>query len=335
MLYFYFWLFSASLFGALASPVPESVSPTSLKDFLKILSSNTSSLENATNSLTNATPTAFIPTASPILFTSAPANKAAELRNAEYANGTVVLRSNDFLLPNTSYYSPSRTFRLILQPDQNLVLYRECDGRPVFSTETAGSPPLRMSLGNDGHLLVGKWGNGSDPDRPELLYWSTETWGYGNSRLLISDFGYFYLCNDNKCYWRSTRISGNGQGCGTPIDLAPAQSTNYTVLMKTAEKMRLDCTYYSPNGEFTFQLSRLNKHYLVVWRQRDYRQTFKAAGQKVIDRIAMQKDGNLVVYNAPGNAVWSSLSSASGHVNPELRLYNDGFLYLCDDNHGC
>ncbi|XP_055356820.1 uncharacterized protein LOC129601913 [Paramacrobiotus metropolitanus] len=267
-----------------------------------------------------------------ITTTSMPDKSAVELRDAQYGNGSVILGAGEFLTPNVSYYSPSRAYRLILQTDQNLVLYRECDGRAVWASETVGLPPLRAVLGSDGHFTVGSWGNGGSI---ETSYWSTETWGYGESRLLLSDQGYFYLCNDKGCYWRSSRSSGTqGWQCGGRVNLAPAETYNYLVVVRMVDYMDLDMLFYSSNGKFTLGPSRFNRQQLMVVRRQDNRIGFKAATQERINSVRLQEDGNLVAYSIGNRALWSSITNAPNYDNPELRLYDDGFLYLCDSR-GC
>ncbi|XP_055355798.1 uncharacterized protein LOC129601097 isoform X2 [Paramacrobiotus metropolitanus] len=291
------------------------------------------------NTTSNVTEHTVIVPTSEVKSPRQPANAAIgknETLNQQWGNGSVILRAGQFLAANTSYYSPSRTYRLILQTDQNLVLYRKCDGRAVWASETVGLPPLRAVLNSDGHFVLGSWGNNSD--HLERSYWSTETWGYGESRLLLSDQGYFYLCNDEKgCYWRSSRSTGTESWqCGGWVSIVPAESLHYRVIVKVGNDMELNISHDSPNRKFSLALSRYNKQQLVVWRGQDSRITFKAAAQKNISHIRLQEDGNLVIYSLENQPLWSSITNAPNYEyeNPELRLYDDGFLYLCD-NRGC
>ncbi|XP_055348365.1 uncharacterized protein LOC129595394 [Paramacrobiotus metropolitanus] len=259
-----------------------------------------------------------------------PSTSTLNLTSAEqFANGSVALKASEFMVPGKNYYSPSKTFRLTLQTDQNLVLYRECDSAPVFASRTEALPPAKAFLSNDGNFMLGTY---NINDRMETLYWDTATWGYGESRLLVSDLGFFYLCNSESCYWRSA--GQRNQGCNGISNYAPATFYHYGVILKAEEEMDLGSTYYSKNGDYSFIMYDVaSNNYLTVVRKCDCRQGFRTASLKRISSLHLYANGNLVAYDSNGSPVWWSITSGN-HVDPELRLYDNGFLYLCDQR-GC
>ncbi|XP_055346097.1 uncharacterized protein LOC129593683 [Paramacrobiotus metropolitanus] len=234
-----------------------------------------------------------------------------------------VLKSGYQMNPGGNFYSPSSSFRLSFQSDRNLVLYRQCDEAVAFATDTYTVPNVTAILYDDGHFVV-KNAKGDS-------LWSTETWGYGDSQLLLSDSGYFYLCNQAVgCYWRS--VSFHNPNCNETSDYHPAEIYPYQVVLKAGEDLDLDSESYSPNGRFRLEVYKAKQ--LVVWRECDYRQSFKASTARNIARVAMQSDGNLVIYDQDKKSMWSSRTWRGNYIDPELRLYDNGFLYLCDYN-GC
>ncbi|XP_055333868.1 meprin A subunit alpha-like isoform X2 [Paramacrobiotus metropolitanus] len=244
--------------------------------------------------------------------------------------GQMALQMNEALTVGKNYFSPSMTFRLVLQSDHNLVLYRECDGWPVFMTHTNGLPSVRAILPDDGHFQLEKWDvNGG----LRVPYWTSETWGYGESQLVVSDSGYLYLSNYTVgAYWRSS--GHHNHGCNGTSEYIPAKMYKHHVILRAGENLDLESSYASPNKLFSLEIDRQHGHHLIVWRRCDHRHGFKAMARQTIARVTLQDDGNLMMYDEYDNLLWYTGTYSPDYVEPELRLYDNGFLYLCD-HYGC
>ncbi|XP_055349150.1 uncharacterized protein LOC129596021 [Paramacrobiotus metropolitanus] len=241
----------------------------------------------------------------------------------------VALRPSEGFEIGKDYFSPLKTHRLTLQTDKNLVMYRECDGKSVFATFTYGFPKVKAVLNEDGQFEMETYVSAKESQ--PLRYWGSETWGYQGSELFVSDAGYFYLCNyAHGCYWRS---SGHHiRGCNGTTNYFPSITYKYRVIIKSGENLDLSSTYLSYNEEFSVTVHK--RRAIVVWRRCDNRQAFRAVARKAITSITLHGTGNLVAYAADQSYVWWSGTDGSSHLKPELRLYDNGFLYLCDVN-GC
>ncbi|XP_055349152.1 uncharacterized protein LOC129596022 isoform X2 [Paramacrobiotus metropolitanus] len=240
----------------------------------------------------------------------------------------VALRTSEGFETGKDYFSPLKTHRLILQSDKNLVMYRECDGKPVFATFTWGFPKVKAELDENGQFQIEA---STAEEAQPLQYWGSGTWSYRSSELFVSDAGYFYLCNYAVgCYWRSSGQLNNG--CNRTTNYFPLVAYNYRVIIKAGEDLDLSSTYLSPNEEFSLAVHE--EKAIVVWRRCDNRQAFRAVARNAISRITLHGTGNLAAHAADGSYIWWSDTYGSSQLKPELRLYDNGFLYLCDDN-GC
>ena len=97
----------------------------------------------------------------------------------QVANAPNVLTAGRFLVPGASIYSPSRTTRLTLQTDGNLVLYQ--NEKYVWDSRTAGKPAVRAILQNDGNFVV--------YDGAEAPLWASGTDGNATAYLSVYDDG--------------------------------------------------------------------------------------------------------------------------------------------------
>jgi hypothetical protein len=75
--------------------------------------------------------------------------------------------------------------RLVMQPDGNLVLYRNRDGAALWSSNTSGYPGAYAVMQPDGNLVVYR------PGGPAL--WSTHTSGHAGAYALVQNDGNFVV----------------------------------------------------------------------------------------------------------------------------------------------
>lgn len=105
------------------------------------------------------------------------------------ADGTVPdrLSPGDRLRPGQ--WIASQTVWLVMQPDGNLVLYRQRGAGAVWSSRTWGNPGAYAVLQNDGNLVVYRAGRND----PAGALWSSRTWGNPNDKLVAQFDGNLVL----------------------------------------------------------------------------------------------------------------------------------------------
>lgn len=97
------------------------------------------------------------------------------------------------LLPYQSIETANRKYRLVLQPDSNLVLYS--NGSPVWASGTSGRNVSRLALQPDGNLVL--------YDKSGSVVWHTNTFRSGASKLVIQPDGNLVLYNTVQSTWNS------------------------------------------------------------------------------------------------------------------------------------
>ncbi len=111
-----------------------------------------------------------------------------------------VMHLGECLLNGRMLVSDNDTYKLIMQNDGNLVLYKF--NEPVWSTNTIGaesSPPYRVCLHEDGNLVV--YGTIEGKETPR---WQTNTGGKGVKSLIVHDDGTIILLGgQNEIVWKS------------------------------------------------------------------------------------------------------------------------------------
>ncbi|MER5729648.1 hypothetical protein ABT084_15125 [Streptomyces sp. NPDC002138] len=77
---------------------------------------------------------------------------------------------------------------LVLQRDNNLVMYRKSDGKAIWGSGTYGSrSPLSLEIGDNGDLVL------HGDDRNETVHWRTGTGGNDGAYALLQDDGNFVV----------------------------------------------------------------------------------------------------------------------------------------------
>lgn len=112
------------------------------------------------------------------------------------------LQPGSTLQPGASIFSPNKKYKLIYQPDGNLVLYRLSDNIALWSTETAGSPGGHCSMQANGNLVIYK------PDGKAS--WAAGTWEKKckGSKLVLKDDGNLVIIGSNTVWWESKTSQG-------------------------------------------------------------------------------------------------------------------------------
>lgn len=93
--------------------------------------------------------------------------------------------------------------RLIMQGDGNLVLYRTDDGKPLWASNTAGTPASYAIMQGDGNLVV--------YDADGAPYWATSTNGNPGAFLVVQDDGNLVIYSvDGAALWASDTVQRFG-----------------------------------------------------------------------------------------------------------------------------
>lgn len=105
------------------------------------------------------------------------------------------LSSDQWLRVNQKLDSSNGEFKLIMQGDGNLVLYRNSDNVALWSTQTHGNPGAEAVMQGDGNLVVYRNGN---------ALWSSVTHGNPGARLIMQTDGNLVIYTpSNQPLWES------------------------------------------------------------------------------------------------------------------------------------
>jgi hypothetical protein len=186
-------------------------------------------------------------------------------------------------------WSPNKDFKFLLREDGNLVLLRN-DSEVWWESKTTGCGATHLTLKSNGELV--------------LLRNGSEVWSLG-------------ACAGNKLWVEDNGFVGvyNGDTCKMGI---------YEEWLKRDEELERGDWLWSNNGEYTLSLTQEGNLVLEDYTGHVYWQT----NTRGADRLVMQADGNVVLYNG-GSAVWASNTSGRGGV--ELWLEDDGKVILWDN----
>lgn len=205
-----------------------------------------------------------------------------------------VLRPGDYLISTTG------NAILTLQADGNLVLYR--NGVAVWYSRTNGRPATGVEMQSDGNLVI-TFAYGDK--------WSTSTAGSPSSSLKLQSDGNLVIYNvDNRAIWNS----------GTSLSKTQLMQLNSTL---TTGVIYRGQQLYSPNGKYrailqpdgNFVLYSPNR---ALWSS--------ATCGKPVKSLAMQSDGNLVLYTENSQALWHSHTWTRGVSR--LTMQDDGNLVV-------
>lgn len=187
--------------------------------------------------------------------------------------------------------SPDGRFRAVVQGDGNVVIYD--GGRPLWASGTQGSGAV-LAVQSDGNLVL--YDGAGHP------LWATGTAGSGSADQLSLAAGVLTLSTARGPVWSS-------QGHAATVR-APAQRRAGSVLR-------------SMNG--TYQALMQGDGNFVVYGAG--RALWATGTQTPAAALALQSDGNLVLYDTSGRARWASGTSGSGGADV-LAMQDDGNLVL-------
>jgi hypothetical protein len=212
-----------------------------------------------------------------------------------------MLQENQQLKLGQNILSPDKNSTLWLHYNGNLIL--AVDNNPVWSSGTANKGVVRAVMQSDGNLVLYN-SNGQ-------AVWAAATNGPGATRLVMQHDGNLVMQRDGTPIWHTatSRFGSTGNRTNYILDrghvLLPGQAL-YTPDRKFRLIMQHDgnLVLYSPNR--------------ATWAS-NTGGTPRGAGLAVF-----QRDGNFVVYDKTGRAVWAS--NRGGQGGSALVLQPDGNL---------
>jgi len=191
----------------------------------------------------------------------------------------------------------TKTHEFTMQTDGNFIIYQWNGerGPAVWSSNTKGKAAVegynKLAMGVDGHLVMTDiLGNG---------FWGTAVYGIGANTVKLSASGALEVWSQNAMLWSSA--TGLNRGLPQSLSFAPGGLT-----LRPNEAVTSLYRSLHMNSEGGLVLRRLldNRYLSPAWW------TGIAAGDK--SQLVFQSDGNLVLFNNAGAAIWSSGTAGKG-----------------------
>jgi hypothetical protein len=110
---------------------------------------------------------------------------------------TSMLGPNNALAPGQSLMSGNGQYRLDMQHDGNLVLYRNSDGQALWASGTDGRAVSRVIMQDDGNFVIYGF--------PGPL-WASGTDGQGGAFLIVQDDGNVVIYRPNAPVWATNTM---------------------------------------------------------------------------------------------------------------------------------
>lgn len=193
---------------------------------------------------------------------------------------------------NEAIRSPDGRYKLRMQSDGNLVIYKQ--GVAVWHTNTNGAA-RHAAMQSDGNFVVYRDGN--------VPLWSSTTAAFNGAHLRMQDDGNLVIYLNARTLW--------SRGTGVLYDR-----------IRNNQTLADNAMLRSPSGQYRAIMQSDGN--FVVYRS-DNAVIWNAATNGASRRLIMQTDGNLVIYQGT-TPVWSS--NTAGFSNTVLRMQNDGNLVI-------
>ncbi|MGR3906881.1 protease pro-enzyme activation domain-containing protein [Burkholderia sp. SR8] len=216
-----------------------------------------------------------------------------------------VINQGTTLKPGQIVYSASKSHKLAMQSDGNLVLYNATNGAAVWNSGTYGNTGAYAVLQTDGNFVVyGPSGN---------ALWFSSSYGASYSQYLaVQDDGNMVIYRSSfPIFSTSTATSGL------------ASSSSGAAVWKGGVAISAGQSFTSGNGANVLVMQGDGNLVLIrqgvpVWNSG----TFGHAGAYAV----MQGDGNLVVYSAAGAPLWNS--GTGGYPGAVTYVQDDGNVVI-------
>ena len=219
----------------------------------------------------------------------------------------------DRLLPNQgitvgqSIASADGRFRLVLQSDGNLVLYRS--GQPLWASNTAGHPEVFDAvMQGDGNLVI--------YNQCGRAMWASNTAGHPGAWFVVQNDGNAVIYDPTSHpLWASNSV----------VPGQPSPPTQHDRLLP-GQGLVIGQSIASSDGRFRLVLQSDGN--LVLYHGSQALWASNTAGHADVWDAAMQGDGNLVIYDVRGRPLWAS--NTAGRAGAFVVVQNDGNLVVYD-----
>jgi hypothetical protein len=199
--------------------------------------------------------------------------------------------------------SRNGTYRLTLQDDGNLVLYKGSNA--LWSSGTSGKAVKHAIMQNDGNFVV----YGYD----DKAVWSSGTNKNPNSVITLQSDGNLVIYRNKPVWSTDTKESK-----GAKIVLTDESE------MHAGQELAKGSSLESENG--AYKLTMQEDGNLVVYNTGGKALWSSKTNGKAVKQCILQDDGNLVLYGFNDKPIWAS--GTNGNKNAVLRMQNDGNLVI-------
>ena len=235
-----------------------------------------------------------------------PGSTAANTNNNQGISQNNSITAESMLHKGESRTSPNGVYKLVLQTDGNVVLYKVESA--IWKTNTSGQDIDAFKVKNDGNIVA--YATGGNPK------WSSGSNGKGDNStvLVVQDDGNLVLYkNGSDVIWSS----------GTNNVYTEEEINKSTV--KSGNSLSTGQSISSSNGKYNLTLQTdgnvvLYKGTTALWAT--------GTNGKGVTTFSVQRDGNLVAYTREDNAVWSTGTNGKSGGETTLFMQNDGNLVL-------
>jgi hypothetical protein len=223
------------------------------------------------------------------------------------------LRPNQGLTTGQAITSADGRFRLILQLDGNLVLYRP-GNIPLWASNTAGHPNIwDVVMQDDGNLVI--------YDIRSQPVWASNTNRHPGAWITVQNDGnlVIYDSANHPLFASNTAVPSQPVAPSQPDQLLPNQGLTVGQSLSSADdRFRLTL-----QGDGNLVLYRPGN--VPLWAS-------NTDGHSDVWDVVMQGDGNLVIYSVRGRPLWAS--NTSGRSGARMIVQNDGNVVVYDSaNH--
>lgn len=203
------------------------------------------------------------------------------------------LKPGEMLEVGDCLVSNNRKFKLILQKDGNLILFKG-QNEIEWSSNTLTDSASSLKMGEDGNLMLNK--------KNLTSYWSTNNSPARGAELILNDEGIIAITVKDSIFWSSESKNS----------LLPGQ------MLKCSEYLESKNKFFKLILHKDGNLVLYKKGHKVIWSTNTW--------NKPVKKCVMQKDGNLVLYDDQFKVCWSSNTVNKG--GSKLFLQNDGNLVI-------
>lgn len=222
-----------------------------------------------------------------------------------------LLSSNERLDPGVSLRACNAPYQLAHQTDGNLVLYRTDSGEAVWHTHTHGRATSQVVMQADGNLVI------YAPTGRAL--WASGTAGRPGAQLRLQDDGNLVIYQGGRPIW-ATDTAGAGAPPPPPPPAAPAPRCGR---LEPGEALAPGQGVRSCDGRFLF--THQTDGNVVLYRGARALWHTSTHGRST-ETLAMQPDGNLVLYAPGARPVWNS--GTHRFAGSVLAVQDDGNVVI-------